>query len=168
MASAVTALLLLLAGAAFVGGRLLNDQDQTGNGEAILMSSSNGEGKGIAVFEDIQKADELPETPPDALGSFARREDNSIFLSQFGAGQDGPQVEIVVTRDTPTYEDVTFHQFTDGIPSGPKQQVLDLVSPDEIGPGSIIRVWGKKRGDRIIAKLVMFNVPVMISPTSHK
>lgn len=161
IASGAVVLVLLLAGAAFVGGRLLSAQDQTGGNEEIVTTSGSGEGgKVISEKLEFQEADELPDASSDFVGSFVRREDNSLFISQFGA--NGLETEVVVTHDTPIYEDVTAKQFTDGMPSGPIQQVLSPVSLDEIGQGSIIRVWGEKRGDRVTAELIMYNVPVMI------
>lgn len=160
--SGVTALVLLLAGASFVGGRLLGDEGRTGNDKEFIISSSGEQNKVLGVIEEIQRAGELPEAPADMIGSFVRREDNSVFIRQFGMEEDGPETEVVITHDTPIYQDVTYNQFTDGVPDGPKQQVLERVALDGIGPGSIIRVWGAKRGDRVIAELIMFNIPVMI------
>ena len=163
IAGGVTALVLLLAGAYFVGGGLLGQEDPPGDGREIMASSSGGEGVGkMEIIDDFTTADELPNAPLDGLGSFVRRDDNSIFIRQFETGDDGPETEVVVTHDTQIYQDVTFNQFTDGIPSGQIQQVLQVVTLDEIGPGSIIRVWGEKRGDRLIAEVIMFSVPVMM------
>jgi hypothetical protein len=160
--SGVTALVLLLAGASFVGGRLLGDEGRTGNGQEFIISSSGEQNKVLGVIEEIQRADELPEAPADMLGSFVRREDNRVFIRPFGIEEGGPETELVITHDTLIYQDVTANQFTDGVADEPRQQVLDRVALDGIGPGSIIRVWGAKRGDRVIAELIMFNVPVMI------
>jgi hypothetical protein len=162
IASGITALVLLLAGAFFVGGRLLGDEGRAGNGTEFIISSSGEESKVLRVIEEIQRADELPEAPAEMIGSFVRRENNSVFIRQFGMEEGGPETEVVVIHDTPIYQDVTANQFTDGVADGPKQQVLDRVALDGIGPGGIIRVWGEKRGDRVIADLIMFNIPVMI------
>ncbi len=74
------ALIVLLAGAAFVGGRLLNNQPAQTAGPGGLVMKGGGPGGG-QVSVQIERARELPEAAPDATGLFAERKDNSIFVT---------------------------------------------------------------------------------------
>jgi hypothetical protein len=170
-------IILFLAGAAFVGARLLNGQRLPFiSGGPIFSLDENG-GKNVRInVDDILPAKELPQTPADVRGLFDRRQDNSIFI---GTGQvtvgverdqsgkvettshhDGPVVEVVVTAQTKIYKDVTMRQFEGAPPEGQKiQQVLESGSSDEIGQASLLTVWGKKTGDRFIAEILVYSPP---------
>ena len=171
---------LLLAGAAYVGGRLLNGQGLPGiSGGPLVLGGGSGQGVRINI-DDIQPAKELPQTPADTRGLFDHRQNNSIFVGtgkvmltvqkdQSGnvetAGEhDGPVVEVVVTSQTAVYKDVTMNQF-DGPPAeGQKiQQVVELGSLDDLGESSTITVWGRKTGDRIIADVLVYTPPDFIT-----
>ncbi len=141
----IVVLALLLAGAAFVGGRLLN-----GQGFARGPSSDR---------LDIQPAKELPQTAADLRGLFDHRQDNSIFVGTEKFA-NGPIVEVVATTQTIIYCDVTSKQFIGRPPQGQKiQQVVEPGSLDEIGQDSAITVWGRKTGDRFIADVLVYTTP---------
>ncbi len=173
----VVVLVVLLAGAAFVGARLLSGQGlpvQASAGGLQMMTSQGGK-VNQQVKLDIQPAKELPQTPADAKGLFDHRQDNSIFVGtgnvrmmaqkdQSGnvttsATHDGPVVEVVVTPQTAVYRDVTMNQFNGQPPSGKTQQVVEPGAADEIGQNSTLTVWGKKTGDRIIADVLVYSPP---------
>ncbi len=173
----VVVLVLLLAGAAFVAGQLLNGQGlpmQVSAGGLKMMTSQGGK-PGQYTQPDIQPAKELPQTPADVRGVFDHRKDNSLFVGtgvvlrtvqQDQAGNvtsssthDGPIVEVVVTPQTIVYSDVTNRQFNGQPPSGKIQQVVEQGSLDEIGKDSTLRAWGKKTGDRIIADMIVYSLP---------
>ena len=175
-------LIFLLAGAAFVGARLLN-------GQGLLWLSSGGP----QVFTtgghttirigpgDIQPAKELPQTAADVEGIFDHSKDNSIFVGtgnvtmtvqkdpksgivKPSASHSGPVVEVVATTQTKIYHDTTMEQFNGPPPSGQKiQQVLEPGSLDEVGQYSSITVWGKKTGDRYIADILVYTSPAFIT-----
>lgn len=174
-------LILLLAGAAFVGARLLNGQRLPFlSGGPIFSLDENG-GKNVRInVNDILPAKELPQTPADVRGLFDRRQDNSIFVGtgkvtvgverdqsgkvETSSHYDGPVVEVVVTSQTKVYKDVTMRQFDGPPPEGQKiQQVLEEGSLDEIGQASLITVWGKKTGDRFIADVLVYTSPEFIT-----
>jgi len=178
------ALVALLAGAAFVGGRLLNTQaSNPGAGSGpMIVTSQDGGGERVTVKLDMEPAKELPQTPADVRGLYQRRADSSIFI---GTGQvrmmveqnqggvisatsnfDGPLVEIIVTHDTTLYQDVTMKQFNGPLPAGQKmQQVVEPGSIDDIGENSMIVVWGERRGDRIVATTLVYSPPAfMVKP----
>jgi hypothetical protein len=171
--------LVLLVGAAFVGGRLLNNQPQgvTGPGGMMVSGSAAG-GAQQAVSVEVEGAKELPEAPPDVTGIFSRREDNSVFVTSgngafmvrvddtgkvtTGTEGDTQEVEVVITGDTVVYKDVTQSQFGGGPPSGGKiQQKVEPGSADEIGDNSFVTAWGERRGDRLIASVVLYSQPMI-------
>jgi hypothetical protein len=171
-------LILLLAGAAFVGARLLNGQRLPfiSSGGPFFSLAENG-GKNVRInVDDILPAKELPQTHADVRGLFDRRQDKSIFIGtgkvtvgierdpsgkvETSSHHDGPVVEVVVTAQTEIYKDVTMGQFDGAPPEGQKiQQVLESGSFDEIGQASLITVWGKKTGDRFIAEFLVYSPP---------
>lgn len=76
---------------------------------------------------------------------------------------DGPVVEIVTTHDTRIYRDDLLEKLGGVAPSGPVQQALEPGSVDEIGENSFVEAWGQKRGDRLVAEVVVFG-PSWSSP----
>jgi hypothetical protein len=172
MIGGIIVLVLLLAGAAFVGGRLLSGQGLPG----LAPSQSVSVGPNGKMQLDIEPAKELPQTPGDVFGVFDHRKDNSIFVGtgevtmevsrdqQISTSHSGPIVEVVVSTQTKIYKDVTMNQFSDRPPEGQKiQQVLEPGSLDDIGQSSSIIVWGRKTGDRFIADIL-----VVASPPAFK
>jgi hypothetical protein len=164
--------LILVASAAFVGGRLLNGQALLAGG--LNLFPGNGGRQEVRInSDDIQPAKELPATRPEVRGLFDHRQDNSIFVgtgkvtigvqtddageAETAADYDGPIVEVVVTSQTTVYEDVTMRQFNEGPPEGEKiQQIVKTGSLDSLSQFSTIAVWGKKTGDRIIAEVLVY------------
>jgi hypothetical protein len=164
----VLVVVFLLAGAAFVSGQLLNRKSTT-NGPGLFAG-------GEQIGEGILPAKELPQTPAEVFGFFDHRQDKSIFVV---TGQipkavnepvdpktlaNGPTVEIVVTSQTTIYRDATSKQFNGPPPSGQKpQQVVEPGSLDEIAEYSTITVWGRKTGDRIIADVLVYTPPEILT-----
>jgi len=172
----IVALVLLLAGAAYVGGRLLNGQGLPGiSGGPMVLGDGGGQNVRINV-DDIQPAKELPQTPADLRGLFDRRANNSIFVGtgrvtmtverdqsgnvESSSNASGPTVEIVVTNATTVYHDTTLESYNGQPPAGEKiQQVVEPGSLDDVGQDSLITVWGKKTGDRVIADILVYTTP---------
>src|ERR1044072_4630955 len=132
-------LILLLAGAAFVGARLLNGQGLPfSSGGPIFALDKDGNNSVRINADDIQPAKELPQTHADVRGLFDHPKDNSIFVGtgrgtvggkrdpsgnvQTESNHDGPVVEVVVTSQTKIYKDVTMRQFNGQPPEGQKIQ----------------------------------------------
>ncbi len=174
-------LVLLLAGAAFVGGQLLNGQGLAlpglAGGPGIMLTQGGPSGQSFRV--DIEPAKELPQTPAEAKGIFDHRKDNSIFV---GTGQvrmmvqkdqsgnvtsssshTGPTVEVVVTTQTTVYRDVTMKQFNGQPPNGKVQQVVEPGVLNDVGENSMVTAWGKKTGDRIIADVLVYTPPPVLN-----
>jgi hypothetical protein len=167
IASGVVALVLLLAGAAFVGGRLLGSPDLGSDDQEFIVSDSGGVKTGTGVLLDVERAAEMPDVPADLAGLFVRREDNSLFVGtgnlsavkvgdEWKTNHDGPVVEVVTTHDTLIYRDDTLQQLGGSPPSGPVQQVLKPGSLDELGVNSTVQAWGERRGDRLVAEVIVF------------
>ena len=172
-------IMLLLAGAAYVGARLLNVQGLRLGGGPIFSLDKGGNNSVRINADDIQPAQELPQTPADVRGLFDHRQDNSLFIGtgkvmvsvetgpsgtvQTSSSHDGPTVEVVVTTQTKLFMDVTMNQFDGPPPQGQKvQQMLQPSSMDEVGQNSMITVWGKKTGDRFIAEILVYSPPAFI------
>lgn len=174
----VIALLVLLASAAFVGGRLLNQAAPASAGQSnMVMSGGPGGAQFIAV--QIVPAKELPSTAPDVRGLFSARKDNSIYVligNKFMVQVDkngtvntqtdsnGDRLEVVVTNDTTIYKEVTQPGLNGAPPiDGKMQQQVAPGSLDEIGSNSIVSAWGERNGDRLIARVLLYSQPVMIN-----
>jgi hypothetical protein len=170
-------LVLVLAGAAFLGGRYLQrgpNALEGGNGGLFL--SSNGPGGRTRISIDLIPAPELPTAAADATGIFVRRQNNSFFIGtgqlqffksdtrgtpQVGTSYDGPVVEVVVTSNAKIYRDDTF-QNKPNLPSGSKiQQKVAPGSLNEINQTSMITAWGKETGDRLVADVLLYNNPTI-------
>ncbi|MBI5564471.1 MAG: hypothetical protein HY870_06225 [Chloroflexi bacterium] len=178
----VVALAAVLAGAAFVGGRLLNQLAQQTGGPGGMMISGGPGGGGQAVSMKLVRAKELPEAEPAATGLFAERKDNSIFVTignEFMVQVDengtvntqtdgnGQQLEVVVTGDTILYKDVTQMGDVKTQPvNGELQQQVAPGSLDEIGANSLVTAWGERRGDRVIASVLFYSQPMMFKPAA--
>jgi hypothetical protein len=179
-------LVLVLAAAAFLGGRYLQGgPTANGGGNGGMFLSSNGPGGQVSRSiskNDIIPALELPQAAADATGIFVRRQNNSFFIGtgkvtlqvkqqadnpnstpQTGSSYDGPVVEVVVTNNTKIYRDDTFQNLKDLPSNGTKiQQKVVSGSLDEIGQNSFINAWGKKTGDRLVADVLLYNNPILL------
>lgn len=172
---------IVVAAAAFVGGRLLNGQA----GPLGFSPLGNG-GSMMAMSVNMLPAPELPTTQPEATGTFAERKDNTLTIQTFSmdaggggivvssvsgeggpvtsSGNEGPKVEVVVTRETKIYRDATEMNM-----EPPKsnetttvQQVVEPGTLDDLKSNVMVMVWGRKNGDRIIADVISYSSPIMI------
>jgi len=157
----VMGVLVLMVGiAAFIAGRFLNQ----------------GIGPLGSISVSINPATELPTTRPEVTGPFIERRDNSIIvetksLQTDGAvavsptdtkSQSGPHVEFVVTSETIIYRETT--QLSEPLSGGYQtiQQTVEEATLHDLGPESVLMVWGRQSGDRIIAEVLMYSNTVMI------
>jgi hypothetical protein len=169
-------LILVVGAAAFIGGRMLN-----GNVDPLGMFGLGGKGDIMSVAINIIPAEELPKTAPEVRGLFVERKDKtivvqSVSLDAGGKGivvekgeggavsssadlDSGPKVEVVVTNETIIYRETT--EFSKP-PKGNEtiQQTVEESTLDELNSQSMITVWGRKSGDRIIAEVLFFSNPV--------
>jgi hypothetical protein len=179
------ALVAILAAAAYFGAQMLNAPQGASaaaeggiSGQRVMeIAVDDGSGRRMARIT-FEPAPELPDRPPEAAGVFTRKEDNSYFVGtgnielsvevvngvrSVNLSNDGPEVEVVVTRDTMLYEEVTEHPTPDQFPESgemviPQElQPLDSL-PEDLGNNVELQVWGEQSGDRIIAGVFVFRV----------
>jgi hypothetical protein len=155
-------LIVVLAVVAFVAVRYMN----AGGGSSMGDERLGG---------NLIQSEELPETEPQTMGVLVERNDNmmivapadSIHIMAPGPNQEGEpkmeadyvgdKVEVVISNETTIYQDVTPMNMENAHKD--IQQVLELSTIDAISPESVITVWGRKNGDRIVADVVLFLSP---------
>lgn len=147
----ITVLLIAVA-AAFVGGKMLNGQ--TGP----LGFLPRVDLTPIA----ITPAPELPSRQPETTGTFVERNDNTLKIQtvsiEMGNGENtGPIVEVVITNQTLIYRDITEVNKDATF----DQQVVRVGALDELVNQSMVMVWGRKNGDRIIADVISYSNPII-------
>jgi hypothetical protein len=151
----------LLGGAAFTAGHLLGRDLpplETKGQEMVKSEDGSITGSGVRLLPDKR----LPDQPPIASGQFNQLKDNCLFIHQFPESgmvfldkiDEYPMVEILITRDTLIYKDVTDLSNTNQ--GGVAQQVVVVGTIEEITKGSSIVVWGEKRGERILAEVIQY------------
>jgi len=172
-------LVLLVGAAAFVGGRMLNN-----NVNPLGLFGLGGKGNVMMVSINVIPAEELPKTPPEIMGLFVERKDKTIFIQSFsldaggkgmvvakGGGEavagspvdtdSGPKVEVVITNETIIYRETTELGKPTSGETQTVQQTVEESTLDELNSDSMITVWGRKSGDRIIAEVLFYSNPVM-------
>jgi hypothetical protein len=173
-------LILMVGAAAFVGGRMLN-----GNVNPLGLLGLRGNGKMISVMINVIPAEELPKTPPEIMGQFVERKDNTILVQSLslksGAGgvvvekgggeaiagsrvepDSGPKVEIVITNETVIYRETTEIGKPNPGEKQTVQQTVEESTLEGLTSDSMVTVWGRKSGDRIIADVLFYSNPVMV------
>ena len=165
------AALVVLAGAGFLAGRLINRPAAKG-GQGVYMSSG-GPGGGTQSYSiDIKPSPDLPTAQADVTGVFVRREDKSLFVGtgnvsiaatvgddgqpgEISADYDGPVVEVVVNHNTTIYKDATDF-FNASSANTSIQQELKPGSVDDLKDNMVLSIWGQKQGDRIVADTLVY------------
>ena len=172
-------LVLLVGAAAFIGGRMLN-----GNVSPLGLFGLGGKGDMFSISINVIPAEELPRTPPEIMGQFVERKDNTILIQSLslkgGAGgvvvekgggevvagspvdpDSGPKVEVVVTNETTIYRETTKIGEPASGETQTVQQTVEESTLDELNSQSMVTVWGRKSGDRIIAEVLFYSNPIM-------
>lgn len=152
---------VIVAGvAAFLAGRMFNRGLGT-------LDRFGPEGDGISILP----AEELPKGPPEVEGLFVERLDNILLVETSPPGGDGvagspvgmgggPKVEVTVTAETTIYHDTTEPPSRPPSGNDPRelQQTVEAGTLDDlIIAHSLVMVWGRKSGDRIIADVLLFS-----------
>lgn len=174
---------VILGAAAFVGGKLL-----TNNAKGLGGVFNLGDSSFSTTSLEIEPSPLLPKTKADVYGTLAERKDNSILINTVSldastdgsiavaavasedvesgevvtefVGEKGPTVEVVTTKDTTIYKDITEFHYTS---EETTQQELETGSLDELSKSSIITVWGRKVGDRLIADVIVIYNPSYVN-----
>jgi len=142
-----------------------------------------GEGEMMSIQIQITPAPELPKLAPEVAGMFISREDNRLLIgmcnmgtamsSSSGGGgsgpemitrgcEDGQQVEVVVTQETKIYRETTQLDPSDS-PGGAIQQTVAPGSVEELSGNMSVMVWGRRTGDRVIADVLSYSQPMVMS-----
>jgi hypothetical protein len=151
--------MLLLAGAAFVGARLLNGQG--------LPEASSGMPRKF-----VTPAAGVPTAPPDARGDVISRAYNSLMLcdsesaitvNPAGTINTNPdcdlEIEVVIGHDTVLIHDVSAlhnRQSKEGQNHVIIQQFIEPGSAADIYEGTAVRAWGVRSGDRFLARTLLY------------
>jgi hypothetical protein len=181
---------IVVGAAAFIGGRLLNG----GIGPLGMMLPFGPGGGNFSYSFKITPAKELPAAHADLTGLYVSRKDNTLTVQSMsmkgegggivisradgGSGGDtgpavssvdmgsGPKMEVVVTGKTIIYRDSTA--MNSEPPTSQEttvQQTVETGTLDDIHDQTMITVWGRKVGDRLIADVLLYSNPVIIRKT---
>jgi hypothetical protein len=179
------AAMIVLAGAAFMAMRLFDgfglDQAMGGSGDMQISPGSKDSGKIVKpVKVEIDPAPELPKQKNQTYGLISTVKDNSlivqvgerIFLNESPDGSihpssDGPSLEVVITQKTRVYRETTYdtHQPADG---GKIQQTVEVMNAGKVEKNDIATVWGSKRGDRLVADVILINSSIRLKTGGGK
>ena len=135
----------------------------------------------------VEPSPDLPDRSAEVGGVFVRREDNSVFVGtgsielnvevevtqdgavspQVSLKHNGPVIEVVVTHETVIYREETELPGEGGrkLKGGDQvvQQTVRLVeSLDELGKNTEVQVWGVRRGNRVVAEILVYRI---VDPT---
>lgn len=175
----------LLAGGAYTAVQLLAEPETetavaAGSGRVMESVQVGNDGIPVSVRTTILPAPELPEDQATAFGIVLSRQDDTLTLGtgaielnvdvevDAGTGQEttsvvpstnGPELEVVLTRDTRLYRDVTDVAGQMPDESGEvtiTQEIRPVSDSSELKEQMEAQVWGERRGDRIVAEVVVF------------
>ena len=181
-------LVVLFAAAAYVGGSMLNRQAESSSdgievdftdAEEIPQTAPEIVGLITTVDGDTLTVQEF--SMNNTLGMIGESGvivqsieiENPEDLDELPVvefmGAEGPVTEVIITHDTEIYRDVTFGEIAtigdigdiDTLPELP-DEIKIKVEPgnaDEIGTNSMVTIWGERRGDRVIAAVILFQPP---------
>ena len=180
----IIVLIGLLAGAAYVGARLVNaSPGATAGGPQFAFDGNGGQGIVEKRMVEIDPAPELPARSPDKTGMVTEVKDRSLMVSEGGSFKisvddggaagggavtssnseaTGPSTEVVVTGETKIYRDTTFDERMPG-ENEKIQQVVEPFEFSQVNKDSFVSVWGYKRGDRLIAEVILYSQPVIFN-----
>ena len=178
-------LVILLAAGAYTAVSLIAAPEEetavsSNSGRVIESVQVENDGAPVSVRTTILPAPELPNTDSAAFGILTQREDNSLMIGtgdielsvdvevDGATGQEttsvvpstnGPELEVVITRDTIIYRDVTDLTTDTPTESGEReivQQLRQIDSLEDMPENAEIEVWGERSGDRIVADVLVF------------
>ena len=182
--AALVVVALLLAGGAIIGVQLLASPDSetgvSGGGRVMQSVQVGNDGAPVSVQTTLLPAAELPDEGATASGLVLGRQDDVLTVGT-GAielavevqvdgstgretttvvpSTNGPELEVVLTRDTLLYRDIT--DIAGQIPdkSGEVtivQEIRPATDSRLIEEQMEVQVWGERRGERIIAQVLVF------------
>jgi len=172
--------IVVIVAGTFTAAQLLsaqNGQEDIPAGAMVFEDvRDDGTGNPVTVKTVILPAAELPERPSEVGGVLLRQEDNSYFVgtgsvsvsinivngeTSTAVEYSGPGIEVVAGRDTQFYQDITEASFTSSESKEQtlQQEVIAVEQPETMPEGANIQAWGEKRGDRVIADIIVYSEP---------
>ena len=125
--------------------------------------------------DNISPAVELPATPPEVTGLYVEMKDHTMIIQavSFDPGfgrilgdsvdvNSAPNVEILMTAKAIIYRDTTQVGVSAASGSAAIQQTVEESTLDDMVLPTMISVWGRKSGDRIIADVLLFSYSLNI------
>lgn len=180
----VVVVLGLLIGGAYTTMNLLRaaepERIEPGGGKVLSSVQVGNDGVPVSVQTTIFPAEELPDSEAAASGIITARQDDSLIV---GTGDielavevaidgatgkektsvvpstNGPELEVVLTKDTILYRDITDIAGQTPDKSGEvtiRQELVPVSNSSEIKEQMEVQVWGQHRGDRIVADVLVF------------
>jgi len=176
--------IIIIAGGAYTAAQLLAEPEAettAPSGGRVMQSVKVGnDGVPVSIQTTILPSDELPTDEAVAFGIVIGRQDDTLRVGtgdielavevevDASTGQErssvvpstnGPELEVILTRDTLLYRDVT--DIAGQIPdqSGEvtiMQDIRPVTDSNQIKEQMEIQVWGERHGDRVIASIVVF------------
>jgi len=186
MIMGILVIVLLLAGGAYTAIQLLAEPEEetavsNGSGARVMQSVQiANDGNPVSVQTTILPAAELPDEATTASVIVLGRQDDTLTVGtgaidlsvdvevDASTGQEttivvpstnGPELEVVFTLDTLFYRDVTdiAGQMPDESGEVTLMQEIRLVTDSgQIDENMEVQVWGERRGDRVVADIVVF------------
>lgn len=176
---------LLLVGGGYTAVKLLAEPEEetavSGDGGRVLQTVQvDNNGASVSVQTTILPAAELPDEEAAAFGIVLARQDDTLTIGtgdlelnvdvevDGATGQEttsvvpstnGPELEVVLTRDTILYREVTDIAGQMPDQSGEviiMQEIRPVTDSSQIETQMEVQVWGERRGDRVIATVVVF------------
>lgn len=182
--SIVVVILVLLIGGAYTAVQLMADSEvepaASGGGRVMQSVQVGSDGVAVSVQTTIIPAAELPDSEAVAFGIILDRQDDVLTVGtgdielavevsvDAASGQEqmsvipstnGPEMEIVLTRDTQLYRDITDIVGQTPDKSGEvtiMQELKAVTDANEIEDQMEVQVWGERRGDRVVADVLVF------------
>jgi len=159
---------ILLAGAAFIAGRWIKSP--------MADSSLHFFGGADEFRRPVERtpSPELPVRAPDVDGAVAHLVDNSLFVgvenvtftttyhengpTERDLSYTGAEVEVLTTKDTRIYCDLNWQEASRGSQDRGvlQQEVTPCTLEDIKAEGGWISVWGARRGDRVVAEILLY------------
>ena len=89
--------------------------------------------------------------------------DGNTGERQVNLSHTGPEIEVVFNRDTTIYRDETEMPTLDpGTTKSGERTIQQIIRPaesiEEIGKNTELQVWGRRRGDRVIAEVIVYRI----------
>jgi hypothetical protein len=172
----------VVAGAAYLAVNLI----ASGRAGVNFRAAPPGSGGGLVLMKngqritlDLKPAPELPQRAPDVRGQLVEMKDNSLSVNTNatleGAGgasaisQAGPTTEVVITQDTKIYRDSTFDALQPPPPDGNVQQKVEPYTLAQAAKDGVdtVTAWGTKRGERLVADVVVLGRNVIVRKTTN-